>query len=66
MEEVKKLKVLVKHWREHNDEHADTYDSWAQKMHIAGNDEAERILKEISVRTKEVIPLFEDLGNILS
>jgi chitinase len=66
MEEIKKLKVLVKHWRDHNNEHADTYDSWAQKMSIAGNDEAERILKEISIRTKEVTPLFEDLEDILS
>jgi hypothetical protein len=35
-------------------------------MSIAGNDEAERILKEISIRTKEVTPLFEDLEDILS
>ena len=65
MEEVKKLKVLVKHWRDHNSDHADTYDSWAQKMRIAGNDEAEKILKEISVRTKELTSLFENLENIL-
>lgn len=66
MEEMNKLKALVKHWRAHNNEHATTYDRWVEKVRLAGNDEAERLLKEISDRTKEMTLLFTELEDILA
>ena len=66
MEEVKKLKVLVKHWREHNTEHTGTYDGWAEKMLHMGNKDAYRVLKEIGARSREINNCFDDLEKVLS
>jgi hypothetical protein len=32
MNEVDKLRVLIPHWIEHNDEHANEFRSWADKV----------------------------------
>jgi hypothetical protein len=66
MEEVNKLKVLVKHWREHNTEHTGTYDSWAEKMRLAGNEKAYQVLKEIGSRSRELDMYFDELEKVLS
>jgi hypothetical protein len=31
MNEVEKLRVLIPHWMEHNDEHAEEYRRWAEE-----------------------------------
>lgn len=38
MEEIKKLRILIPHWIEHNDEHAAEFRQWAQKAGEAGAD----------------------------
>jgi hypothetical protein len=38
MHEVEKLRVLIPHWIEHNDEHAAEYRRWAEQAGQAGND----------------------------
>jgi len=43
-ETLRKLLVLLDHWIEHDDSHAETYREWAAKAHEAGEDE---IAKEI-------------------
>jgi hypothetical protein len=38
MNEVEKLRVLIPHWMEHNDEHAEEYQRWAEKATEASAD----------------------------
>ena len=38
MNEVEKLRILIPHWMEHNDEHAEEYCRWAGKATDAGAD----------------------------
>jgi hypothetical protein len=39
MDELLKLKTLLAHWSEHNDEHAESYCMWAEKTSGMGHDE---------------------------
>ena len=53
MEEKEKLTVLLKHWIEHNDEHASEFREWAAKAKNQGEaDAGEDILKAVE-RLKE-------------
>ena len=36
MNEKEKLRVLIPHWIEHNEEHADEFHQWAKKAGEAG------------------------------
>ena len=38
MNEVEKLRVLIPHWIEHNDEHAEEYRRWAEEATEASAD----------------------------
>lgn len=38
MEEIKKLRILIPHWIEHNDEHADEFRRWAEHAADAAAD----------------------------
>jgi len=40
MTDVEKLRALLPHWMEHNDEHAAEYERWAQVAASAGKDKA--------------------------
>ncbi len=59
MPEIEKLKILLKHWIEHNHEHAETYIEWAEKARAAGNADLAGMLKEIAAETKKIDALFE-------
>jgi hypothetical protein len=39
MDDLEKLKKLLPHWTEHNDEHAKTYKDWAERMSSSGKEE---------------------------
>ncbi|MDI6800711.1 MAG: hypothetical protein QMD01_01445 [Thermodesulfovibrionales bacterium] len=60
MNELEKLKHLLHHWKEHNDEHAETYKQWAEKASALGNKELADILETIRLKTKEMNGLFEE------
>jgi hypothetical protein len=60
MDELQKLKHLLHHWKEHNDEHAETYKDWAEKMSSLGNKELSAILSNLYNETKKLNGLFED------
>jgi hypothetical protein len=47
-ETIKKLKVLLSHWMEHNQEHAAEYEKWALKAKAEGFAELDHALKEAS------------------
>ena len=59
MTELDKLKKLLEHWSEHNEEHAKTYLEWAEKASASGDNELSSILKEIAENTKKMDGLFE-------
>ena len=60
MDELEKLKKLIPHWMEHNDEHAETYQSWAEKMSSLGMKELSEILMKLHQESKKLRELFEE------
>ena len=59
MDDINKLKHLIEHWLEHNEEHAATYIDWAAKAKGLDKPELEAILKEIAGETKRMDNLFK-------
>jgi len=68
VEELKKLEILLKHWLEHNNEHAETYLKWAERIQgseirdtlgFERADELSEIFKQLWTRTKALNDLFE-------
>lgn len=59
MTELDKLKKLLEHWAEHNEEHAKTYLEWAEKAAASGDNTLSAVLKEIAENTKKMNGLFE-------
>lgn len=65
MTDIEKLKHLIEHWAEHNEEHAKTYLEWAEKAGESGDKEIYNILKEIAENTKRLDGLFEKAKKIV-
>ncbi len=57
--DMERLRILLEHWMEHNQEHADTYLQWAEKARISGDAGLSGMLREIAVETKKMNALFE-------
>lgn len=47
MDEIEKLRKLIPHWMEHNDEHAKNYRIWAEKVSILGRRDLSEILMKL-------------------
>jgi hypothetical protein len=60
MDELEKLKTLIPHWMEHNDEHAETYKNWAEKMSSSEKSELSEILMRLHQETRTLRELFEE------
>jgi len=60
MDEIGKLKKLIPHWMEHNDEHAETYQNWSEKVSSLGMKELSEILKKLHQEFKKLRELFEE------
>lgn len=60
MNELEKLKKLLQHWLEHNDEHAEVYREWAGKISFAGKKELSEVLDRLHSETKKLNVLFKD------
>jgi hypothetical protein len=58
MDELEKLKKLIPHWMEHNDEHAETYQNWAAKVSSLGMKELSEILTKLHRESKKLRELF--------
>lgn len=65
MTDMEKLKKLLEHWVEHNEDHVKTYLEWAEKTETSGNKELYNILKEIAENTKRMEGLFEKAKKVL-
>jgi hypothetical protein len=57
-----KLRLLLPHWIEHNDEHAADFRNWAEKARAAGEQE---VAEEIATAAKELGWVNEALGAAL-
>ena len=60
MKELERLKTLLTHWREHNEEHAETYRNWAEKARSSGEEDLAGILARISAETRKLTGLFDE------
>jgi hypothetical protein len=58
VEDLSKLKHLIGHWAEHNEEHAGNYLEWARKAADMGRPELEAALRELAGETQRLKPLF--------
>ncbi|MGE5894894.1 MAG: hypothetical protein ACM34I_12630 [bacterium] len=65
MDDIEKLRHLVSHWQEHNQEHARTYREWADRMEKAGEVGAGDILLRIADKAEELEKDFKDLASAL-
>ena len=54
MEDMGKLRHLLEHWIEHNEEHERNYAAWADKALAAGKPELAEVLKEMANETKKM------------
>ena len=48
MTEMEKLRALLPHWMEHNDEHAAEYERWAAKARLAGHDQVAEWIRSVA------------------
>jgi len=55
---MEKLKHLLEHWIEHNQEHVKTYSEWAGKALKAGKSETADALREIADETRRMERMF--------
>lgn len=61
-EELRKLLILIEHWKEHNIEHAETYIEWAEKT---GNKNISEILRQAATATTDINLIFERLQKVI-
>ncbi|MBF0472623.1 MAG: hypothetical protein HQK91_01020 [Nitrospirae bacterium] len=66
MNELEKLKKLLHHWAEHNEEHAAIYKDWAVKATELNQIEASEILNNIHEQTNNMTDLFNKALKSLS
>ncbi len=64
MDDLQKLKHLIGHWKEHNEEHANTYIEWSKKMEAAGKGDLAAVLKELADGTTRLGALFDKAGRL--
>lgn len=60
MNELEKLKKLLLHWQEHNNEHAEVYREWSEKLLLLNREELSRDLVRLYDETKKLSGLFEE------
>jgi hypothetical protein len=64
-DELKKLKLLLCYWREHNNEHAQNYREWSEKTLSLGEQKLSKILISLFDETKKLDRLFEEAVKII-
>ena len=64
MDDLEKLRKLLPHWMEHNDEHAKTYKDWAEKMSSLGKKELSEVLEVIHQESQILRGLFQEAQRV--
>jgi len=65
MDDKAKLKHLLGHWAEHNNDHADNYILWASKAEGWGNAELGGLLRDIAKENKQTAERFTKAMDLL-
>ncbi len=60
-----KMRVLLKHWMEHNETHMDEYERWAKTMKEEGEEKVSNLIMEAIEYLKKVQELFSQAKAIL-
>lgn len=60
MNDIEKLRHLIEHWSEHNQDHVKTYQEWADKAGALGKDKLAETLNQIADRTVQLEALFKE------
>lgn len=60
MSDAEKLKILLPHWMEHNEEHAASFASWAKAMRLAGREDVAAALAKIAREARTLQHLFQE------
>lgn len=60
MEIVDRLRKLLLHWQEHNEEHAQSYKKWAKEAEASGFHKVAGILEQVHGETLKINSLFEE------
>ena len=61
-----KLKILIHHWKEHNDSHLTEYKKWQLKAKEEGIIDIAEILEEVCRKVEEISKLYKDMEKLLS
>ncbi len=59
MKELEKIGLLIDHWQEHNNEHAELYIDWAAKTSSLGRQELSRIFIRLALESKRLNRFFK-------
>ncbi len=59
-----KLKILLKHWKEHNNSHITEYEKWLKNAKEEGLNDYAEIIEEVLKKMKEINELYEKMEKI--
>lgn len=59
MNDLGKLRHLIEHWSEHNEEHVKTYLEWAARAEELGSPDMAEVLRRIAAETEKLSELFK-------
>ncbi len=62
-EDIEKLRVLLPHWVEHNEEHARSFREWAERARAAGE---EHVAAHIEAAAEKMIAANADLAGAIA
>lgn len=65
MDDYNKLKTMLEHWLEHNDEHAGTYAKWARHASALAVDGLPELLDKIASETTKISGLFREAIGVM-
>lgn len=65
MNQLEKLKWLLHHWTDHNNEHAKIYMDWAVKISSIGNEELSRIFVRLYMEQKRLNRRIEEAQRMI-
>ena len=54
MNDVEKVRALLPHWMEHNQEHAGEFEAWAEKAIAAGHETAAQTIRSAAEAMQQV------------
>ncbi len=60
-----KLKILLKHWKDHNNSHILEYEKWIKRCEEESLMEQAEILKKVVEKLKEINLLYDDLSRLV-